>query len=134
VLVMNGDGIVECNLDDLMAFHLRAGGAATMVVTRVDDATRYGRVRVENDRVAGFTEKDPKASGPALINAGIYLFSTEALDRIAEGDAVSLENDVFARMAPGSIAAFVSGGRFLDIGTPESLHEANSPVDRREFR
>jgi len=42
--------------------------------------------------------------------------------------------DVFARMAPGTIAAFVSGGRFLDIGTPESLQEANSRANPRDFR
>jgi NDP-sugar pyrophosphorylase family protein len=131
VLVMNGDGIVECNLDDLAAFHSRSGCAATMVVSRVEDAKRYGQVRVRDERIDAFIEKDPQATGAALVNAGVYLFSREALDRIAEGDAVSLENDVFARMPPGSIAAFVSDGRFLDIGTPDSLREANSPQEGR---
>ena len=134
VLVMNGDGIVECDLDELMAFHVRMGCPATMVVATVDDAKRYGRVQVEDDRVAGFSEKDAQLRGPALVNAGIYLFSRALLDRIGAGDAVSLENDVFARMEPGTIAAFVSGGRFLDIGTPESLQEANSPANPRDFR
>jgi len=134
VLVMNGDGIVECDLDELMAFHARMACEATMVVTRVEDAKRYGQVKVEDERVAGFTEKNAQAAGPALINAGIYLFSRGLLDRIAASDAVSLEHDVFARMAPGSIAAFAAGGRFLDIGTPESLVQANSVTDPREFR
>jgi len=134
VLVMNGDGIVECDLDELLSFHERAGREATMVVARVEDAARYGQVRVEGDVVVGFTEKDPHAHGAALINAGVYLFSRRLLDRIAAGDAVSLEHDVFARMPPGTIAAFAAAGRFLDIGTPESLLQANSVTDPREFR
>jgi mannose-1-phosphate guanylyltransferase len=134
VLVMNGDGIIECDLDALMASHRDSGRLVTMVVTRVEDGRRYGRVRVDHDAVTGFAEKDPQAEGPALVNAGVYLFSGELLDRVSAGDAVSLEHDVFARMAPGSIAAFASSGRFVDIGTPESLRQANSADDIHDFR
>ena len=68
-----------------------------------------------------FEEKNPAAGKPAWINAGIYLFGRTALHQIAELTEGSLERDILAKMPAGTIHAFLAGGRFLDIGTPETL-------------
>jgi NDP-sugar pyrophosphorylase family protein len=126
VLVINGDTFVDA---DLGAFCAAYAPPATMLAVAVDDAGRYGRLDIAQGRVQRFVEKDPAFKGKAAINAGLYLLSRETIACIAKGKGVSLERDVFERMAPGTIAAHVDAkARFVDIGTPESWQGAASIV------
>jgi mannose-1-phosphate guanylyltransferase len=88
----------------------------------VDDPARYGRIDIDpSDRVTRFHEKDSRATRPSWISAGVYLFNHTVLERIAKLGVCSIERDVLETMPAGSIHAFRTDGRFLDIGTPESL-------------
>lgn len=121
-LVINGDSFADVDLCEFLAHHTRVGTSGTILCAAVDDAGRYGRVRVDDQgMIGGFTEKDATFHGAALVNAGLYFISAALLDAIASGAAVSLEKDVFERLPPGSLAAFTQCGNFIDIGTPESL-------------
>jgi len=125
VIVMNGDSFTAANLCALVEHHGTASSVGTLLCAEVADAGRYGRILVNaTGRIEEFIEKDPSYHGTALINAGVYCLSGSLLDEIAAGEAKSIERDVFARMPAGSLAAFVSGGAFIDIGTPESLARA----------
>ena len=46
---LNGDSLRETDLDALCAFHREQGARATILLTPVDDPTRYGLVRVDGD-------------------------------------------------------------------------------------
>ena len=122
VVVLNGDSFAEADLCSLLNRHHATGARGTMLCTEVTNAGRYGRVDIDGRAfIRGFAEKDPTFHGTALINAGIYALSAALLDEIVAGAAVSLERDVFERMPAGTLAAFITGGEFIDIGTPESL-------------
>jgi NDP-sugar pyrophosphorylase family protein len=125
VLVLNGDSHCEADLAAFAAFHRTCGAAGSLMLTRVPDTGRYGRVDLDDvGRVTAFREKGD-AAGPGWINAGIYLLSREMLDAVPEGRAVSLEREVFPLWAGrGRLFGLCGGGRFLDIGTPESYREA----------
>ena len=71
-------------------------------------------------------EKEASFRGKAWINAGIYFLSAQLLDVIAAGTAASLERDVFERFPRRSLAAFTECFKFIDIGTPESLAQADN--------
>ncbi len=119
VLVTNGDTFIDADLRTFVASHRLAGADASVLCVEVEDASRFGRVEVGPDsRVRRFVEKAP---GRGTINAGVYLFSAAFLDRLTGSEAASLERDVLEAAAPGSLHAFISQGRFIDIGTPESL-------------
>ncbi len=121
VLVVNGDTFVDGDLEALARAHRASAAPATMLCVEVPDAGRYGRVELQGGRVVAFREKDPSFRGAAEINAGIYLVSKALLGTIAGDRPVSLERDVFEKLAPGTLAAFVDRrARFVDIGTPES--------------
>ncbi len=127
VLVVNGDTFVDA---DLGAFSTAYAKPAAMLAVEVDDAGRYGRLDIAHGKVMRFVEKDPSFKGKAAINAGIYLLSRELIGGIEAGKPVSLERDVFERLAPGTIAAHIDGqARFVDIGTPESWQGAASIVE-----
>ncbi|WP_119420549.1 nucleotidyltransferase family protein [Desertibaculum subflavum] len=130
VLVLNGDSFVAADLAALLARHRAAGTEATMLCVQVADAGRYGRIELdEAGRIRRFAEKEA-GGGPGLINAGFYLLGRAMLDRIAAGQATSIEQEIFMAEAPGRIAAEVTGGPFIDIGTPESLAAAGAAFRR----
>jgi len=125
VLVMNGDSFIDVDLCRLVEQHKASGASATMLCASVADGTAFGRVRIDaENRVQGFEEKTTGRSGRALINAGIYLFEEDMLNRIDEFDGPSLERDVFEKLPAGVLHAMQCDGDFIDIGTPESLAAA----------
>lgn len=126
LLVLNGDTFFSGALADLVAFHRsRPGAVASVALTRVDDAGRYGTVEVDpaTGAVAAFVEKGGK-QGPAWINAGVYVIEPALIDAIPPGK-VSLEHDVFPRWTGrGLYARPFPDAAFLDIGTPEDYARA----------
>ncbi|MGL4550521.1 MAG: nucleotidyltransferase family protein [Gemmataceae bacterium] len=121
VLLLNGDSYCEC---DLAALN---DGPARMAVARVPDVSRYGEVTVADDgRVVAFGEKSG-AARPGWINAGVYSVPRAQLETLPDVRPLSLERDVFPRWArDGLLVAAPAGGRFLDIGTPESFAAAGA--------
>jgi NDP-sugar pyrophosphorylase family protein len=124
VLVLNGDSYCDLDLGAFYEQH-QSGSAATLALTSVPDASRYGKVRLSDaGLVERFEEKQPGA-GPGWINAGVYLMARPLVEEVPAGKVVSLERDVFPGWAAaGHCHGFKTAGRFLDIGTPESYSEA----------
>lgn len=129
VLVMNGDTLVEVELAAFLTAVERTGASLGLVCATVDDPGRYGRVEINRAGwVTRFCEKESTAAGRGWINAGIYLIAGRMLDHISALGHGSLERDLLQRLAPGAIQAFPTSGRFIDIGTPETLAAAGAFV------
>jgi NDP-sugar pyrophosphorylase family protein len=119
-LVLNGDSYCDADLGRFWQWHRARGGAASLLLSYTTDTRRFGRVTSADDgRIRGFEEKGA-ASGPGWINAGIYLFSRAAVERIPTGRAVSLEREMFPAWIAQGLWGYRGPGRVLDIGTPES--------------
>ncbi len=130
VLVLNGDSLLEVDVAGLVRRVREAGLDGAIVGIAVDDTSRYGSLAVDGEgRLAGFFEKRP---GRGLINGGIYLFRKDLLAGFAAGTALSMETDVIPGLLAGGarLAVEVSPGPFLDIGTPESVVQAEAFIAR----
>ncbi|KAL0303771.1 UNVERIFIED_CONTAM: Mannose-1-phosphate guanylyltransferase 1 [Sesamum radiatum] len=81
--VLNSDVISEYPLKEMIEFHKSHGGEASIMVTKVDEPSKYGVVVMEETtgQVERFVEK-PKLFVGNKINAGIYLLNPSVLDRI----------------------------------------------------
>jgi histidinol-phosphate phosphatase family protein len=124
VLVLNGDSYCQADLPALADWHRRHRAEATVLLTRVPNVARYGRVTVdEHNAVVAFEEKGA-AVGPGAINAGIYLLSRRFMESIPAAGPASLEREVFPAWIGRGLFGCPAGGRFLDIGTPESYAAA----------
>lgn len=125
ILLMNGDSYCPADLTALHALHRRHRADLSMVVVRVNDARRFGRVLFKEDGVVtGFDEKTADAA-PGWINAGICLIERRLVADIPSGKVVSLERDWLpAWISRKRVLAFPSTAPFLDIGTPESYRTA----------
>ncbi len=128
-LLLNGDSFLEIDFNELIGFHRKLGGLATIAVVPVKDASRYGTVQVRADaRVIRFVEKTGKRV-PGIINAGVYVFGSAVLQQIQEGP-VSLERDVFPQIMEQGVYADEQQGLFIDIGIPDDYVRAREMYDR----
>lgn len=123
-LVANGDSFLEMDYQKFRKFHSQhLGAVASVAVVRVEDASRYGTVEVDqNHRITVFAEK-AKNQGPGLVNGGAYLFTQSVFGSIPSGPA-SLERDVFPHLLDRGVFAQEQSGTFIDIGTPEDYESA----------
>jgi mannose-1-phosphate guanylyltransferase len=135
-LALNGDSLRETDLDALQSFHRERTTHATILLTPVEDPSRYGLVRVDGDgRVLSFLEKPrPEEIDTNLINAGLYVLEPDVLDLIPPGRPVSIEREVFPRLVEeGAVHGVALPGYWLDIGTPDAYLQAHRDVLERNF-
>lgn len=130
VFAFNGDTFLEINCNRLLGRHAEAGRPLTLAAVEVPDTSAFGRLEVMDGEVVDFHEKG--IPGPGLINGGAYVIEREFM--ISQPDGyLSLEKDVLTQ-PDFRAAALVTTGRFLDIGTPKCLAEAETfaePLFRR---
>jgi mannose-1-phosphate guanylyltransferase len=121
-LMLNGDILTDIDLRGQLDQHERAGARATLALIAVEDPSAYGLVRLAGDRtVTEFLEK-PEASelDTNLINAGAYVLNRDVLAEMpSAGTNVSIERDVFPRLAGRGLFGYPADGYWLDIGTPK---------------
>ena len=127
-LLCNGDSLFDCNFANLLADAAGDGPDVTgrIVLRRLADASRFGVVDVEGDRVTAFRERPPPGTG-GTINGGIYLFDRSLLAHLRP--ACSLEADVLPALArAGRLRGTLAEGYFRDIGVPEDFARAQTEI------
>jgi len=124
-LIMNGDSYCDVDLQTFLDWHQSQVSSATLLLTYLNDASRYGLVEMDKDgHILSFIEKNNK-NGPGWINAGIYLLRRDMiLDIPDNADAVSLERDIFPNWIGKGLAGYKTQCRFLDIGIPAAYAAA----------
>lgn len=119
--VFNSDIICEYRLQEFLDFHNSHGAEGTIMVTRVEEPSKYGVVISSDDgMIQRFVEK-PREYVGNKINAGIYIFSREILDRI-QLRPTSIEAEIFPQMAAeGNLYSMALPGYWMDIGQPKDF-------------
>ena len=127
-LVLNGDIFADLSYRELAESHAKKKALATIALCQVEDPSRYGVAEVaEDERITRFVEKPPKEKAQSnLINAGVYMLSPEVLQRIPKGRAISMEREIFPRLAEeGKLYGHRVQGLWMDVGKPEEYLETN---------
>jgi mannose-1-phosphate guanylyltransferase len=127
-LVLNGDLITEISYNQLLKAHAQGKAVATIALHESKDPSRYGTAELaEGNRIKRFVEKPPKGTEPSkLINAGVYVLSPKIFDYIPGGRSVSMEREVFPRLAEeNALYGHKVGGLWIDIGKPEEYLQTN---------
>jgi len=127
-IVLNGDIFADLSYRGLYEAHVKANALATIALCRVEDPSRYGVAEMaKNNRIVRFIEKPPKEKAPSnLINAGVYILSPKIFDYIPSGRHVSIEREVFPKLAgEGRLYGYFTEGLWIDIGKPEEYLQTN---------
>jgi bifunctional UDP-N-acetylglucosamine pyrophosphorylase/glucosamine-1-phosphate N-acetyltransferase len=120
--VLNGD-----NLYDGESIAALFSNGPAIAARSVDDPSNYGVLSTDGDRVTGIVEK-PAEPPTDLANAGAYVFPAQAREwlDVPESERGEREiTDVVARVIEAHDVTAVEVDRWLDVGRPWELLEAN---------
>jgi len=121
--VLNSDVICDYPFQDLVKFHKSHGGEGTIIVTKVEEPSKYGVVvhaPGHPSRIDRFVEKPVEFVGNR-INAGLYILNPSVLERI-ELRPTSIEQETFPAMVKeGQLHSFDLEGFWMDVGQPKDF-------------
>jgi NDP-sugar pyrophosphorylase family protein len=133
LLVVSGDNLIDIDLKSFVEFHHKHKPILTVGLKELgkdENISQYGVARVDGDmRIRGFVEKPKKGSEPSrMINTAFYLFSPEIRDVLQKMDdkALDIGGDLIPYLTENGYAVYgyPIPGYWIDIGTPERLHQA----------
>ena len=151
VLILSGDHIYKMDYNAMLNYHIRHGADATIAVREVpwEEAPRFGIMNTDSeDRIVEFEEK-PKNPKSNKASMGVYIFTWEKLRHYLEADEADKKssNDFGKNIIPNMLndkqvlVAYSFSGYWKDVGTIESLWEANMdlletpmPIDMHDKR
>ena len=135
LVVVSADAVYKLDYRAVVDAHLDSGAEVTMVTTEVaaDDASRYGIVQVDGDRVTDYAYKPDEPATTTATNE-VFVFSpTETLDRLEElADTAAEEGleDLGSYLLPaqtrdGTARVYPLEGYWRDVGTVEAYWQAH---------
>ena len=151
VLILSGDHIYKMDYNAMLNYHIRHGADATIAVREVpwEEAPRFGIMNTDSDdKIIEFEEK-PKNPKSNKASMGVYIFTWEKLRHYLEEDEADKKssNDFGKNIIPNMLndkqvlVAYSFSGYWKDVGTIESLWEANMdlletpmPIDMHDKR
>jgi glucose-1-phosphate cytidylyltransferase len=90
-----GDGLADVNIAELLNFHKRHGKIAT--VTGINPSSRFGELKINENRVESFNEKPKGGSG--FINGGFFVFNRAIFNYLSASDECDLEVGALEQLA-----------------------------------
>ncbi|KAJ5077051.1 mannose-1-phosphate guanyltransferase beta [Anaeramoeba ignava] len=116
--LLNSDVICDFPLEKMLIFHKKHQKEGTLLVTKVENPSKYGVVIHDDDgKVTRFVEKPTIYVGDE-INAGVSILNLKVLNRI-ELRNLSMEREIFPKMAEeGQLFCFTINTFWMDIGQP----------------
>ncbi len=134
-LLINGDTFFDFQYDLLVDFAQERDLSAVMALRLSEDISRYGVVDYDDTyRINAFVEKGtlPAHQVDGFINGGIYYFRKSILNTFYtrwQNTPLSIEQDVFPQLiAQEKLFGLPVGGKFVDIGIPESYEYAQTAI------
>ncbi len=131
VLILSGDHVYKMNYQPMIDAHEKSLADITIAAFKPhDNLSRYGVLTLdEENRVINFEEKPDQPKGE-YASMGIYVFKTKCLEEVLK-DALSEDIDFGKNIIPKAlkegrmIKSYPFDHYFRDVGTIESLYEAN---------
>ena len=124
---MNGDELKDVNFAEMAKVHEKNNAIATLALTTVAYAHAGGLVKLEGEKLTEFSEKPPdEEDGFKLIHAGAYILSPKIFEYIPAEKKVSIEKEIFPKLAEeGKLFGVDMGERqFLQTDTFERYDKA----------
>ena len=142
VLILSGDHIYKMNYNKMLQFHKEKKADLTVAHINVplEEASRFGILNTDEDlRIVEFLEK-PEHPVSTKASMGIYIFNWKVLREylIRDEKNPESEKDFGKNIIPmlleedRRIYAFPFEGYWKDVGTIESLWEANMDLIKRK--
>lgn len=148
-LVVMGDIVTNCDVSALWSAHRERGAIATIALKDIENPSHYGLAVLSRDgRVCSFVEKPrsyelyvvslamhaarAKYSYANMVNMGVYALSYRILDVLDDNPhLLDFGRHVFPYLVEEGYPVYgwyAEGCYWLDVGTPQTYHQANADV------
>lgn len=135
VLILSGDHIYKMDYSKMLEYHKMKKADATISVINVSlsEASRFGIMNTKEDNSVYEFDEKPKKPKNTMASMGIYIFNWKLLskylneDRNDKTSANDFGKNIIPKMilAKKKVYAYPFQGYWKDVGTIESLWEAN---------
>lgn len=125
-LAMNGDEIVDIDVNKMLTHHRKHGGVATVAVSHL--RSPYGIVQLHGTDVTGFHEKPTLKS--IHVSTGVYVFSRDVLRYLP--DSGDVERTMFPKLSSiRKLKAYPHNGFWATVNSLKDLEDVETQLQRR---
>ena len=142
VVVLGGDHIYKMDYSAMVDYHVKNGASCTIAVRNVslEEASRFGIMNTNPDNSVYEFEEKPAQPKSTKASMGIYVFNWSTLREflLADEEDPNSSNDFGKNIIPNllnaghKLMAYEFDGYWMDVGTIQSLWEANMDVLGKE--
>ncbi|MGZ9586176.1 glucose-1-phosphate adenylyltransferase [Paenibacillus marinisediminis] len=135
VLILSGDHVYKMDYAKMLNYHKAKGADCTIAVLDVpiEEASRFGIMNTYEDGAIYEFEEKPKEPKSTKASMGVYIFSWNVLkqyliqDEQNPASSNDFGKDVIPKLLQDNLKlyAYLFNGYWKDVGTIESLWEAN---------
>ncbi len=130
ILVMNGDVLTTPNFENLLLYHRNHKSILTVAATEYQIEIPYGVLETDGAMVTGIAEKP---SQRFLCNAGMYVFSPEALELLPKKIPCDMPDLLNAVMqTTNNVCVFPIHEYWADVGNTRDLERAEKEITQME--
>lgn len=130
-IVQNGDLLTNLDYEKLINYHIESKSFATMVTHKQSFEIPYG---VVNTRKKDIRSLEEKPSYEILVNAGIYVFSPEAINLVPKNEYIDMPDFFNSLINLGkSVKAYMLNDLWLDVGNLNEFKKAQKIWINKKF-
>jgi len=126
--VIQGDNITEIKFTDILDFHKKKGGIATIALLAVENPHLFGIAQLDSDnRIRSFKEKPGQHEiFSNLASIGLYVLEPEVLNYIPDGVECDFAKNVFPSLLSSGekMYGYPARGFWTDTGVPKNYVKA----------
>ncbi len=121
--ILNGDTWLNLDYSLFMSEVMKSDCEIGIAITQIHNSNRYGYVKLENQYITDFCEKNVNLSG--YINGGVYFIKNKEKLNFPLTSIFSFEKDMLASLAKNrKVFGFIKTRNFIDIGVPDDYLKA----------
>ncbi|MEO0015568.1 MAG: hypothetical protein RL589_49 [Actinomycetota bacterium] len=127
IIVHNSDVLTDYDVDDFLDFHRLSQGDISVLAANWVVTCPFGVINISDDGASIAFEEKPKIE--RWINGGVYCLNDSVWSSFQRGTQINMTDLIEpSNESVKSISIFKHLGDWIDIGTHESLREANSRI------
>lgn len=132
-VVINGDILIDVDLNDVIRFHKEKNATATMVLRKDDNIERYGTIGIDKEnRIRQFLniiKSDETLT--RLMFTGLHILEPTIFSYLPEKGCIN--RTAYPEMIKNGeqVFGYVMNGYWRDLGTPEAYSSAEKELKER---
>ncbi|MBN4054475.1 nucleotidyltransferase family protein [Nitrospira defluvii] len=132
-VVINGDIVIEIELENLISFHREKEGLSTLVLRKEEDLSPFGIIEIDrNNRVQNILDKIPwdGKDKRQLMFTGLHIIEPKVLDYIPRDTFYSITDAYIDMLQNGEkLYGYINDHYWNDLGHLDRYNQVNQALN-----